>query len=113
MSREQIAATLKRLRKESGMTAEEVGNLIGRSGKTIASYESGHRQPDADTLLFLCKAYNVSDILSEFEGRQMSINLTAHEQAVILAYRSHPSAQIHVDKLLDVEPETIEQKKRA
>lgn len=113
MSREQIAAKLKELRKRSGMTAEQVGNIVGKSGKTVSSYESGHRQPDADTLLMLCKVYNVTDILSEFEGRKTSFALTSHEQEVILAYRSHPSVQCHIDKLLDIDSEVGEQKKRA
>ena len=35
MSREYIASVLKRLRAEQGMTADEVGEIIGKSGKTV------------------------------------------------------------------------------
>ena len=36
MSREYIASVLKRLRAEQGMTADEVGEIIGKSGKTVS-----------------------------------------------------------------------------
>lgn len=114
MSRFEIAATLKRLRAKSGMKADEVGALVGKSGKTVNAWENGRGQPDADTLILLSNIYGVTDILAEFRGTPCDdIVLSDHEKAVIRAYRSHPDVQIHVDKLLDVEPEAIEQKKRA
>lgn len=114
MSRFEIAATLKRLRAKSGLKADEVGALVGKSGKTVNAWENGRGQPDADTLILLSDIYGVTDILAEFKGNSNNdIILSDHERAVILAYRSHPDVQIHVDKLLDVEPETVEQKKRA
>ena len=54
MSREYIASVLKRLRAEQGMTADEVGEIIGKSGKTVSGWENSRCQPDADLLLKLC-----------------------------------------------------------
>lgn len=51
MSREYIASVLKRLRAEQGMTADEVGEIIGKSGKTVSGWENARSQPDADLLL--------------------------------------------------------------
>lgn len=114
MSRFEIAATLKRLRAKSGLKADEVGALLGKSGKTVNAWENGRGQPDADTLIALSDIYGVADILAEFRGNTKNdIVLSAHERKVVLAYRSHPDAQFHVDKLLDIAPETEEQKKRA
>lgn len=66
MSREHIAKVLKRLRVKSGLTANEVGEIIGKSGKTVSAWENNHGQPDAEILIALCDIYNVDDILQEF-----------------------------------------------
>ena len=50
MSREYIASVLKRLRAEQGMTADEVGEIIGKSGKTVSGWENARSQPDAEFL---------------------------------------------------------------
>lgn len=66
MSREFIAKTLKRLREKSGLTADQVGEMVGKSGKTVNAWENNRGQPDAETLMELCDIYGVSDILLEF-----------------------------------------------
>lgn len=70
MSREYIAATLKRLREKSGLTADEVGEKIGKSGKTVNAWENGRGQPDADILIELCDIYEVDNILDEFREKE-------------------------------------------
>lgn len=66
MSREYIASVLKKLRAEQGMTADEVGEIIGKSGKTVSGWENARSQPDADLLLKLCEIYKVENILDTF-----------------------------------------------
>lgn len=66
MSREYIASVLKRLRAEQSMTADEVGEIIGKSGKTVSGWENARSQPDADLLLKLCEIYKVENILDTF-----------------------------------------------
>ena len=39
------------------------------SDKTIYGYESGHRQPDADTLMAMCVIYGIDDVFSAFGYR--------------------------------------------
>ena len=103
MSRFEIAATLKRLRSESGLTADEVGKRVGKSGKTVNAWENGRGQPDADTLILLSDIYGVKDLLAEFRGSSSAeISLSVKEKALIIAYRSHPELQVAVDKLLGV-----------
>lgn len=68
MSRKDISKTLKRLRQNSKLTAAQVGEIVGKSGKTISAWENNHGQPDAEMLMQLCKIYNVEDILSEFRA---------------------------------------------
>lgn len=72
MSRESIARVLKEKRRASKMSVEEVADKLKTlyqieiSAKSLYSYESGHRQPDADLLLALCNIYGITDILQEF-----------------------------------------------
>ena len=66
MSRDYIAQKLQELREATGKTANEVGELIGKSGKTVNAWENGRGQPDADTLIMLCDLYGVDNILDEF-----------------------------------------------
>lgn len=103
MSREYIAKTLKRLRKQSGFTADQVGEMVGKSGKTVNAWENNRGQPDAEILMKLCDIYGVSDILSEFKpSKENSFVISEHEKKVISAYRDNPSMQGAVDKLLNV-----------
>ena len=115
MSRETIANALKRLRDKSGLTADEVGTLIGKSGKTVNAWENNRGQPDADMLMKLCQIYKVDNILKEFSGENSEalIALNDHEKVLILAYRANPAMQPAIDKLLGLEDEEIINKKDA
>ncbi len=71
MSREQIAEVLKGYRINRGLSVQQVCSWLLEKGhdikpKTIYSYESGHRQPDADVLMMLCELYEVENILHAF-----------------------------------------------
>lgn len=105
MSRDYIAKKLKELRQKSGLTADEVGGKIGKSGKTVNAWENNRGQPDADTLIMLCDIYGVDDILKEFRENKIknqSFHLSEHEKEVIIAYRQQPSLQIAVDRTLGI-----------
>jgi transcriptional regulator with XRE-family HTH domain len=96
---------LKRLREKSGLTADQVGKMIGKSGKTVNAWENNRGQPDAEILMQLCSIYNVKNILAEFNpnSAQDDIVLSEHEKALIIAYRSNSAMQSAVDKLLGIE----------
>ena len=105
MSREYNAQALKRLRENSGLTADQVGAMVGKSGKTVNAWENNRGQPDAEILIKLCDIYNVGDILSEFreDNSGCSISLSEHEKRLISAYRDKPEMQPAVDKLLGID----------
>lgn len=109
MSREYIAKSLKRLREQSGLTADEVGAMVGKSGKTVNAWENNRGQPDAEMLMRLCDIYKVSNILAEFNPSlpHNDIVLSEHEKTLITSYRSNPAMQSAVDKLLGIE-ESVE-----
>lgn len=105
MSREFIARKLKELRKKSGLTAEEVGKLINKSGKTVSAWENNHGQPDAEILIALCDIYKVDDILAEFRevpNKSCAMFLTNHEKDLVFAYRNHPEHQYTIDTILGI-----------
>lgn len=115
MSREIIAKSLKRLREQSGLTADQVGALVGKSGKTVNAWENNRGQPDAEMLMKLCDIYNVSDILSEFRESESEapFALSEHEKAVIVSYRNNPDMQAAIDRLLNInQKETAYEKER-
>lgn len=60
--KEDLAANLKKYRKLAGLTINEVGERIGKSGKTVSAWENGRGQPDADMLIKLCGVYNVRSV---------------------------------------------------
>ena len=105
MSRESIARALKRLREQSGLTADEVGAMLGKSGKTVNAWENNRGQPDAEILIKLCDIYNVDDILAEFkeDANVAPFAVSDKEKDLILAYRNNPGMQSAVDKLLGIE----------
>lgn len=70
-----LAANLKKYRKLSGMTINDAGALIGKSGKTVSAWENGRGQPDADMLIKLCEIYHVRSV-ADLLGRED----TAEEQ---------------------------------
>ena len=116
MSREFIAKKLKELRQKSGLTADEVGKRIGKSGKTVNAWENNRGQPDAEILIALCDIYEVDDILMEFreiKTIKSDFHVSEHEKEIIIAYRQQPELQIGVDRMLGVMPLSIEKEKRA
>ena len=71
MSKEQIALKLKKYREQCGLSVKDVQQKLALMGfsisdKTIYGYESGHRQPDADTLMAMCVIYGIDDVFSAF-----------------------------------------------
>ena len=103
MDKKTIGKTLRKLRNQNGMKPEEVGAIVGLSGKTISGYESGQRSPDAELFLRLCDIYKVTDVMAEFYGRSSNVVLSAHEIELIKAYRQAPSRHDAVDCLLGIE----------
>lgn len=48
------------LRKEKGLTQEELGRIIGVSNKTVSRWENGNYMPDIEILHILSKEFSVS-----------------------------------------------------
>lgn len=77
-----IHEKLKLLRKERGLTQNDVGEAIGQERSTIACYETGKRKPDIATLEKLAKLYKVTlDHFSNKSEADVMIELLARSNA--------------------------------
>ena len=61
---------------------------IDISVKTLYGWESGHRQPDADTFLILCYIYGIDSIAEILGAEKGQENFTLDELKIIEGYRS-------------------------
>lgn len=110
MKNAKIAVVLKYYRKLTHKSVSDVAEELGKSNicvaeKTIYGWESGQTQPDADTLMVLCKIYGIEDILGTFgyENKdKKEIVLTEFERKLILRYREAEDMQDAVKKLLNL-----------
>lgn len=71
MSKKQIGESLRKYRELSGLSVNDVAEVLNQKGITISSkaiysWETGYRQPDADILLLLCKIYKINDVFEAF-----------------------------------------------
>lgn len=111
MKNNNIGEILKEYRKANKYTVNEVSDLLKQQNfiaapKTIYGWESNRSLPDADTLLTLCKIYNIEDILKTFgylKTPNEKIYLTDFERDMIIKYRKHPQMHSAIHKLLDIE----------
>ena len=107
MNKKSIGTTLRRLRNQLGLSTDEVGALVGKSGVTISGYESAQRQPSAEMFLKLCDIYKVDDIMETFFDRTTSMNLSSHEKELVRAYRKTADHQHSIDCLLGIDNDTV------
>ena len=80
-----IAQGLKRTRKEAGRSVDEVGAVLGLSGKTISAWEVGRGQPDGDQLVTICSYLGAR--LADFYGDEYD-DLEPDEAELVGSYRA-------------------------
>ena len=51
---------LKKARKAKGLTQDDVAQALGAKNTTISNWENGVSRPDVDTLVLLCRLYEIS-----------------------------------------------------
>ncbi len=59
MNPKEIGAFLKQLRNEKGITQEELGEILGVSGRSVSRWETGTNLPDLSILVQISEYYNV------------------------------------------------------
>lgn len=69
MQQEKIGCLLKELRKERGLTQEQVAELFGVTDRTVSRWENGKNIPDISVLVEISDYYEVS-IMELIEGER-------------------------------------------
>lgn len=60
MTKAEIGLALKKVRLAAGFTQKQAAEKLGRKQQTLASWEIGQAQPDANTLFTLCAVYGTT-----------------------------------------------------
>ena len=71
MDQRKIGSFLKELRKENGLTQEQLAEKMNVSGRTVSRWETGSNMPDLDILIELSDLYDV-DIRELLDGERKS-----------------------------------------
>lgn len=71
MDQKKTGSLLKELRKEKGMTQEQLAEYLNVSGRTISRWETGSNMPDLDILIELSDYYDI-DIRELLDGERKS-----------------------------------------
>ena len=78
---------IKEIRKSRGLTAKELGKLVGKAESTINLYENGKREPDFETLLKMSEVLNCST--DSLLGKNAA--LTNEEEHLLWLFRQFSS----------------------
>lgn len=113
MSKQDIAEGLRNRRQELKLSVREVAEYLAREGKTVSiktiyGWEKAYSQPDADTLMLLCRFYRITNVLAAFgydEPEKKSNGMTPIEKKLVIAYRRQKKMQPAINKLLDLDIE--------
>lgn len=101
MTKEEIATILKDSRVKAGLTQRQAAERVGKKQQTIASWESGQSQPDANTLFVLFEIYNIS-VDEAFGFRKNPTKLATDEYPIMTKYRRlNDSGKEYIDAQLD------------
>lgn len=89
-----FGAKIKYFRKRKGYTQEELGNIVGVSGKAISRYENDNSQPEFSVLKKMAEAYgtDVNHLLGfRYESEDnYDLSLSGNEVELIQYYREIP-----------------------
>lgn len=98
----EIGNRIRKYRESRGLNQKELAQLISVSNSRVSNWEQGINRPDADILVDICKALNVSP--SELLDVRLSPDeLNDQERKIIMAYRTKTELQHAVNILLGIE----------
>ncbi len=83
MDQKKIGAFLKKLRKEKGITQEQLAEQFSVSNRTISRWENGNNMPDLDILIEISDYYEV-DLREILNGERKSENMDKEMKETVL-----------------------------
>ena len=112
MNNPNLGILLRYYRKSANLSVNDVVAIFQKeyntpmSNKTIYSWETSKNQPSADTLLTLCRIYNITNIVEALGYstgiEKRPLNLTDKERELIMKYRSNDYFHKAVDQLYEI-----------
>ena len=112
MGKKEIAAALRSGRAKSGMSVQEILTELKKYGieisdKTLYNYETGYRQPNADTLLVLFGIYKINDVFGALGYSSHDQTLTVDETQLIDNYRKlSPEGKQYINTTMAIVAQT-------
>ena len=103
---------LKKMKKMSGMTSQQISDETGEPKSTIDKLFSGNTKEPRLTLVMHvvhCMGFSLDEL---DENRSDTILLSEHEKKIIRAYRQRPEMQDAINTLLNIEIKTKEEKEK-
>ena len=83
MDQQKIGRFLKELRKEKGITQEQLAEQFSVSNRTISRWENGNNMPDLDILIEISDYYEV-DLREILNGERKSENMNKEMKETVL-----------------------------
>lgn len=83
MDQKKIGSFLKELRKEKGVTQEQLAENFGVSGRTVSRWETGSNMPDLDILIQIADYYGV-EIREILDGERKSEIMNKEMEETVL-----------------------------
>lgn len=83
MDQKKFGGFLKELRKEKGITQEQLGEILGVSGRTVSRWETGFNMPDLDLLIQMADYYGV-EIRELLDGERKSESMDKEMKETVL-----------------------------
>ena len=83
MNQEKIGKFLKELRKQKGLTQEQIAEIFHVSNRTISRWENGNNMPDLDILIEISDYYEV-DLREVLNGERKSENMDKEMNETVL-----------------------------
>ena len=92
MNQQRTGEFLKHLRKEKGLTQEQLAEQFSVSSRTVSRWETGSNMPDLDMLIELADFYNI-DIREIIDGKRKSENMNSETKDTLLKVAEYADAE--------------------
>ena len=103
MDQIRIGAFLKALRKEKGLTQEQLAEKLAVSGRTVSRWETGSNMPDIGMLVVLADFYGVSiPELINGERKSENMNQETRDTAIAMAEYSQVTTKSSRRKVIGI-----------
>lgn len=83
MDQKKIGGFLKELRREKGVTQEQLAEIMGVSGRTVSRWETGSNMPDLDILIEVAEYYGV-ELRELLDGERRSERMDEEMKETVL-----------------------------